>query len=102
VGEAETPTVADRVRRIGRLAGWKGEVVPLASDKLPSHLRSPHESHQDLVVDTSRLRDELGFTDVHSVDDGLRRTVEWEQANSPTTGDPGFAEYATEDAALLA
>jgi nucleoside-diphosphate-sugar epimerase len=92
--------VADRVRRIGGLAGWKGEVVSLASDKLPPHLRSPHQSHQDLVVDTSRLRDELGFTEVHSMDEGLRRTIEWEHANSPTTGDPGVLEYAAEDATM--
>lgn len=100
VGEAETPTVADRVRRIGGLAGWKGEIVSVASNKLPPHLRSPYESHQDLVVDTSRLRDELRFTEVHSMDEGLRRTIEWERANPPPVGDPGAAEYAAEDTAL--
>jgi nucleoside-diphosphate-sugar epimerase len=100
VGEAETPTVAERVRYIGELAGWKGEIVPLASEKLPSHLRSPYEPRQDLVVDTSRLRDELGFTEVHSMEEGLRRTIEWEHANSPASGDPGGVEYAAEDAML--
>ena len=100
VGEAETPTVAERVRRIGELAGWKGEVVSLGSDKLPPHLRSPYEPHQDLVVGTSRLRDELGFTEVYSIDEGLRRTIEWERGNPPPSGDPGAAEYAAEDAAL--
>jgi nucleoside-diphosphate-sugar epimerase len=100
VGEAETPTVADRVRRIGELAGWKGEIVSVASNKLPPHLHSPYEPHQDLVVDSSRLRDELRFTEVHSMDDGLRRTIEWERANPPAVGDPGAAEYAAEDTAL--
>jgi nucleoside-diphosphate-sugar epimerase len=100
VGEAETPTVADRVRRIGELAGWEGEIVSIDSGRLPPHLRAPYEPRQDLVVDTSRLRDELGFTEVHSIDEGLRRTIEWEYANSPSTGDPGFAEYAAEDATM--
>jgi nucleoside-diphosphate-sugar epimerase len=100
VGEAETPTVADRVRRIGGLARWEGEIVSIESGRLPPHLRAPYEPRQDLVVDTSRLRDELGFTEVHSMDEGLRRTIEWEYANSPTTGDPGFAEYAAEDATM--
>jgi nucleoside-diphosphate-sugar epimerase len=100
VGEAETPTVADRVRRIGELAGWKGEIVSVASNKLPPHLRSPYEPNQDLVVDTSRLRDELRFTEVHSMDEGLRRAIEWERANPPPVGDPGAAEYAAEDTAL--
>ena len=100
VGEAETPTLANRVRRIGELAEWNGTVVPLESDRLPPHLRTPYQPHQDLVMETSRLRDELGFVEVRSPDQGLRRTIEWERAYPPPSGDPGAAEYAAEDAAL--
>jgi nucleoside-diphosphate-sugar epimerase len=100
VGEAETPTVADRVRRIGELAGWNGGVVPLQSDRLPPHLRMPYEPHQDLVMDTSRLREELGFIEVRSTDEGVGRTIEWGRANPPPSGDPSAAEYAAEAAAL--
>ena len=100
VGEAETPTVADRVRRVGELAGWTGAVVPLESDRLPPHLRAAYQPHQDLVMETSRLRDGLGFVEVRSTDEGLRRTIEWERANPLPSGDPGAAEYAAEDAAL--
>jgi nucleoside-diphosphate-sugar epimerase len=100
VGEAETPTVADRVRRIGGLVGWNGTVVPLESDRLPLHLRGPYQPHQDLVMETSGIRDELGFVEVRSKDEGLRRTIEWERANPPPGGDPVAAEYAAEDAAL--
>jgi nucleoside-diphosphate-sugar epimerase len=100
VGEAETPTVAERVRRIGELAGWHGEIVRLASDRLPPHLCAPYQPRQDLVMETSKLRDGLGFVEVRSTDDGLRRTIQWERANPPPGGDPGAAEYAAEDAAL--
>ena len=100
VGEAETPTVAERVRRIGELAEWNGAIVPLEADELPPHLRMPYEPHQDLVVGTSRLRGELGFIEVCSTDEGLRRTIEWERANPPPSGDPSAVEYAAEDAAL--
>jgi nucleoside-diphosphate-sugar epimerase len=100
VGEAETPTVADRVRRMGGLAGWNGTVVPLESDRVPPHLRAPYQPHQDLVMETSRLREGLGFVEVCSTDEGLRRTIEWERANPLLSGDPGAAEYAAEDAAL--
>jgi len=51
-------------------------------------------------METSRLRDELGFVEVRSPDQGLRRTIEWERAYPPPSGDPGAAEYAAEDAAL--
>lgn len=100
VGEVETPTVAERIRRIGELVRWKGAVVRLESDKLPPHLRAPYEPRQDLVVNTSRLRDELGFVEAYSTDDGLRRTIEWERVNPPLSGDPGASEYAAEEAAL--
>ena len=72
----------------------------LQSDKLPPHLRSPYEPRQDLVMETSRLREELGFVELHSPEEGLRRTIAWERANPPLSGDPGAAEYAAEDAAL--
>jgi nucleoside-diphosphate-sugar epimerase len=100
VGEAETPTVAERVRRLGELAGWNGAVVPLESERMPPHLRAPYEPSQDLVVDTSRLRKELGFIELHSTEEGLRRTIEWERGNPPPSGEPGAVEYAAEDAAL--
>jgi nucleoside-diphosphate-sugar epimerase len=100
VGEGEVPTFAERVRRIGDLAGWSGEVVPLRADQLPAHLRAPYEPHQDLVVDTRKVRAELGYGESLSSDEGLRRTIAWERANPLESGDPGPVEYAAEEAAL--
>jgi nucleoside-diphosphate-sugar epimerase len=100
IGEAVVPTMAERIRRLGKIAGWGGEVVSLSGDRLPAHLRAPYEPHQDLVVDTRRVRAELGFSESLSSEEGLRRTIAWERANPPASGDPGPAEYAAEDAAL--
>jgi nucleoside-diphosphate-sugar epimerase len=100
VGESVVPTMAQRIRRIGDIAGWSGEVVPLSADRLPPHLRTPYQPKQDLVMGTTRIRSELGFGEPVSYDEGLRRTVAWERANPAETGDPGPAEYAAEDAAL--
>jgi nucleoside-diphosphate-sugar epimerase len=100
LGEAKVPTMAERVREIGKLAGWKGTVVPLSSERLPAHLRTPYQPRQDLVVDTRRFRSELDYGEPLSRDEGLRRTIEWERTHPPETGDPGPAEYAAEDAAL--
>jgi nucleoside-diphosphate-sugar epimerase len=100
IGEAKVPTMAERVREIGQVAGWNGTVVPLSPERLPSHLRAPYPAQQDLVVDTRRVRSELGFGEPVSNDEGLRRTIEWERAHPPEKGDPGPAEYAAEDAAL--
>jgi nucleoside-diphosphate-sugar epimerase len=100
VGEPETPTVGDRVRQIGQIAGWSGEVWVVKTTRLPPHLRSPYQTHQDLVMDTSRLRLELGWVETHSTDEGIRRTIEWERGTPRVNGDPGAAEYAAEDAVL--
>ncbi|MFL5402304.1 MAG: NAD-dependent epimerase/dehydratase family protein [Gemmatimonadales bacterium] len=100
LGEANPPTVAERVRRIGDAAGWKGSIVPLPSARLPAHLRAPYQPRQDLVFDTGRLRDELAYTELLPEEEGLRRTIAWERANPPVTGDPGRSEYDSEDAAL--
>jgi nucleoside-diphosphate-sugar epimerase len=100
LGEAIAPTLAERVRQLGELAGWSGTVVPLASERLPAHLRTPYQPRQDLVVDTRRVRRELGFHESVPTDEGLRRTVEWERKHAPEAADPGPAEYAAEDAAL--
>jgi nucleoside-diphosphate-sugar epimerase len=100
VGEAVTPTTADRVRRIGEVMGWTGRVVPLSRDRTPPHLRAPYEPRQDLTTDTRRLRAELSFDEGISGDEGIRRTIEWERTHPVASGDPGPTEYAAEDAAL--
>jgi nucleoside-diphosphate-sugar epimerase len=100
IGEAAVPTVAERIRKLGEVAGWSGTVASLSSERLPAHLRAPYQPRQDLVVDTRRVRRELGFGESVPNDEGLRRTIDWERAHPPETGDPGPAEYAAEDAAL--
>jgi nucleoside-diphosphate-sugar epimerase len=102
LGESTVPTMVDRVRLIGRVAGWDGAIVPLPADRMPQHLRAPYEPRQDLVVDVTRFRTELGFTEPVTIEEGLRRTIAWERANPPQAGDPGPTEYAAEDAALTA
>jgi nucleoside-diphosphate-sugar epimerase len=101
LGEAETPTVADRVRQVAEIMGWNGEVVSLSQDRLPSHLRTPYQANQDLVLDTRRIRTELDFDEPVSTAEGLRRTIAWERASpSPSPHDPGPEAYLAEDVAL--
>jgi nucleoside-diphosphate-sugar epimerase len=99
VGEADTPSMAERVRRIGELMGWNGRVSLIGRDESPQHLRSQIHPGQDLVTDTRRIRRELDFEETVSADEGLRRTIEWERGAAPVPDDPGEAEYAAEDAA---
>jgi nucleoside-diphosphate-sugar epimerase len=100
VGEADTPTTEDRVRRIATLMGWQGAIAVLSRERTPQHLRAPFEPSQDLVTDTRRIREELKLDDTVTESDGLRQTIEWERNSPPAPGDPGPAEYAAEEAAL--
>ena len=79
VGEQPTPTVAERVRALGRAAGWKGEIVAVPEDSLPDDLRAPLTYAVDLAYDTAAIRSELGYEEPVAYEDALRRTVAWER-----------------------
>jgi nucleoside-diphosphate-sugar epimerase len=100
VGEAEVPTVAERVREIGRQIPWAGTIVALPSARIPLHLRTPYQPRQDLVLDVRRFGAELDFTEPVTREEGIGRTIAWERGNPPGAGDPGTTEYAAEDQAL--
>jgi dTDP-D-glucose 4,6-dehydratase len=53
-------------------------------------------------VDSSRIRRELGYREPVSINEGIRRTIEWERANPINPGEfnPHPFDYAVEDAAL--
>jgi nucleoside-diphosphate-sugar epimerase len=100
LGEATVPTMLERVQHLGKLLGWSGTVIPCSRERLPHHLQPRYESRQDLVMDTGRIRAELGFRESLAESEGLRRTIEWERAHPPESGDPTPEDYAAEDAAI--
>ena len=71
-------TETEWVAQIAKVHGWEGEIVPV--DKEPQY-----NLRQDYVVDSSRIRAELGYTERTGADEALRRTIEWERANPPTS-----------------
>jgi nucleoside-diphosphate-sugar epimerase len=91
---------ADWVRTVGHAAGWEGEVITLPSERLPRHLRPPRGDYdQHLIAETTRIRNELGYEDIVSRDEGLRRAIEWERANRGEI-DARALDYKAEDALL--
>jgi nucleoside-diphosphate-sugar epimerase len=100
VGEADPSSEADWVRAIGEAAGWTGEILVVPHDQLPDTLRWGGDARQDLVVDTTRIRAELGYRESVPRTEALRATVVWERANPPTEVPPKMFDYAGEDAAL--
>jgi nucleoside-diphosphate-sugar epimerase len=104
VGEPDAPTHAEWVRGIGHAAGWSGEIFSVSREQLPKHLDWGLENtEQHWVVDTSRIRRELGYAESVSRKEAIQRTVEWEIVNPPSGVQPSESfDYAAEDAALAA
>ncbi len=69
VGEAKTPTMLDRLRAIVE----RVEVVP--DDQVPSDLGVPIVNPVNLVLDTSRIRRELGYREIVDERTAYARTV---------------------------
>jgi len=96
----EVFTTAEWVKRIGQAAIWPGEIAVVERGHLPTKLIADMDTNQDLVVDTTRIREELGYEDPVGVDEALLRTVAWERRYPQASIDPNTFDYATEDAVI--
>jgi nucleoside-diphosphate-sugar epimerase len=96
VAEPDNLSEVDWAREVARLIGWRGQFVTLPFDRTPPHLRMPGNLDQHWTVDSSRIRDELGYREPVSREETIWRTVEWERANPPPI-DPRAFDYEAED-----
>jgi nucleoside-diphosphate-sugar epimerase len=92
VAESIAFTEAEWVARIGAAAGWSGRVVTVPKGRLPV----PFNTDQDLTMDSSRIRAELGYREVVEPGVALRQAIVWERANR--SAQP--LDYTMEDALL--
>lgn len=99
LGEADPATEAAWVRAIGEAAGWEGEVVAVPSDLWPAARARSYDWRQDLVADTGRVRDELGYAEPTPPGEGLERTIAWERDQGRPENAPA-PDYAAEDRLL--
>lgn len=97
VGEPETLPMAAWIEQIGKIAGWTGEILHVPQVDLPKSMRSLLRTEQDMIVDSSRIRAELGYVEPVGLERALREAVAWERANPPSDIDPARFDYAVED-----
>jgi nucleoside-diphosphate-sugar epimerase len=97
VCEPYTSSMAEWVEKIGEAAGWQGRVARVPHGHLPEPLRWGINAEQHIVVDSSRIRQELGYSERVDIDEATRRTVAWERANPPAKVDEKDFDYAAED-----
>jgi nucleoside-diphosphate-sugar epimerase len=79
VGEEPAPTESEWVRRIARAAGLPAEVREVGREELPRELAEPYDFSHDLVADTRRIREELGYREVEDPDTAVSAAVAWER-----------------------
>jgi nucleoside-diphosphate-sugar epimerase len=96
VAEPEGLSYLEWAQRVTRAQGWTGRIVVLP----PGRLNDDGNYQHHWVVDTTRIRAELGYMEVVPQEEALRRTVEWQWANPPEKYDPKEFDYATEDTVL--
>ena len=86
VGERQAQTESAWVKEIGRVSGWRGLVKTAPKAALPQELAEPYDWRHDLAAKTSRIREELGFLEIISLEKALERTVAWERASRSRSG----------------
>jgi nucleoside-diphosphate-sugar epimerase len=99
VCEIESFGELDWARKIAAATGWQGEFVVLPHDRTPQHLLWPGNTAQHIVASSDRIRKELGYQELLSREEAIRRTIEWDRANPPSQPHAQF-HYEAEDAAL--
>jgi nucleoside-diphosphate-sugar epimerase len=73
----ETLTELEWYRRIARLMSWQGDIV---IDKTSSAEDGMNYA-QHLAGDTRKIRKQLGYKEIFSLDEGLADTIRWELEN---------------------
>ena len=89
--------MAEWVEKIAEAAGWQGHIARVPRGRLPEPLRWGINAEQHIVVDSTRIRQELGYSERVGIDEATRRTVAWERANPPAKVDEKDFDYAVED-----
>ncbi|MDR2450519.1 MAG: NAD-dependent epimerase/dehydratase family protein [Candidatus Accumulibacter sp.] len=74
-----TPTELEWHQRIAKLMNWRGEIVIVGRPAMPDE----GNTAQHLIAETGKIRRELGYGELFSMDDGLVDTIHWELENEP-------------------
>ena len=82
VGESRTPTMAERLAALARVAGWGGQIRQVPASELPEADRLPYDFAHHLAYDTTRIRTELGYKEAVPAAESVARILEWEGIGS--------------------
>lgn len=98
VGEEISRTELEWAEKISEILKWKGRFIKVPKGKLMEE--GSMNTRQNWIMDTSKIREELFYTEEVEFLEGLKKTVEWE-LKSPYREKAGEAlNYEKEDEIL--
>ncbi len=98
IGESKAPTIMERISHLATVIGWDGDLVALPNEDLPPHIVPKGNFDQNLELDSSKIRAEIGYKEVVDYYDGLYEAIEWYQENLPAKYKEKKFNYQSEDA----
>lgn len=100
VGEVVAYQESEWIQLIGQVANWNNELIKLPHDKLPINLVEPYAFEQDLAIDTTLIRQELGYQELYSPEESMKKSIDWIRSHhSSQIGNEVF-DYNAEDNAM--
>jgi len=97
ITEPQTRSMLNFIKAIGEQFDWNGEIIQVPSGHPPDELGITLRTEQNIIVESNRIREELGFREAFTFEEGLKKTIAWELANLPMDIDH---DYDKEDAIL--
>ena len=93
VGDPYAFTEIEWVQRIGKAASWNGKIAVVEDERFATGMNTD----QLWTMDTSRIRNELGYEEPVAIDEAMLKTVEWERNNLPDGYHVSPHQYEAED-----
>lgn len=81
------------VQLIGEHSGWRGTIEIIEAGKIPLGMNI----NQSIDMSSEKIRRELGYTEIVSLEEGLKRTIEWENSHPPDSISEKDFDYDMED-----
>jgi nucleoside-diphosphate-sugar epimerase len=98
VAEERTYSQAEWIGKIGRVLGWNGAVAEIDDAQWPPPFGI--DTRQEMIIDSSRIRAELGFREVIEPEEALKEAVCWAKDELEAGKCQVDVDYLKEDAVL--
>lgn len=97
IAQEHHPLQRELVEAIANILGWHGAILEYPSDRLGGLQEETERFEQDFIVDTTRIRQLLGYAEPVDNNQALFRTLEWELTIKHQLDEAIRAQYEAED-----